>query len=291
MHHVWHCRTAVARLRIHNTVQYALARELRTTKGNVDMERAMPDMAVRKPDGSLEPAIMDLTVWYPGTTAWHGVDVTVRYPGATRYYGAADLAGKAASKAEAEKVKRYGKEVLPLAYETGGRLGVQSRDTLRKLAALAAATDGGILTAAGLENRWRRRIESALMFAVADTLLLALGGDQAAEIAASKPATTGAWESSTASLPTTTAASHHHPAQPAAVAPQPTLALCTGMQQAQHEEPFDIERELEACCDHFSHDEASGHPMPAASADLAADEAAAAEMFSDSELTSEQPRS
>ena len=70
--------------------------------------------------------------------------MTVRYPGATRYYGTADHAGKAATKAESEKVKRYGEEVLPLAYETGGRLGVQSMDTLRKLAALAAATDGGV---------------------------------------------------------------------------------------------------------------------------------------------------
>ena len=183
MRHVWHCRTAVARLRIHNSINYALASDLRAAKGNVDVERAMPDMAVRKADGSIEEAVMDLTCWFPGSAEWHGVDVTVRYPGATRYYGAADHAGRAATKAEAEKIKRYGQDVLPLAFETGGRLGSQSRGTLRTLAAKAAATGGGILTAAGIENRWRRHLESALLFAVADALLLAMGGDQAADLA------------------------------------------------------------------------------------------------------------
>ena len=47
---------------------------------------------------------------------------------------------QAATKAEAEKAKRYGKDILLLVYETCGRLGVRSVDTLRKLAALAAAT-------------------------------------------------------------------------------------------------------------------------------------------------------
>ena len=170
-------------MRIHNTVNSALARNLRAARGNVDLERAMPDMAQQRPDGSIEEAIMDLTCWFPGCAEWHGVDVTVRYPGAVWYYGAADHAGKASAKAEAEKIKRYGQDVLPLAYETGGRLGTQSMQSLRKLAAQAAATDRGILTAAGLENRWRRDIESALLFAVADALLLAMGGDQASSLA------------------------------------------------------------------------------------------------------------
>ena len=135
---------------------------------------------------------MDLTCWFPGAAEWFGVDVTVRYPGATRYYGAADHAGRAATKAEAEKIKRYGQDIMPIAYETGGRLGPQSRDALRKLAQHAAsAGGGGLLTAAGLENKWRRDLETALFFAVADTLILAMGSDEATQLAKQGPGPPG----------------------------------------------------------------------------------------------------
>ena len=269
MHHIWHCRTAVARLRIHDAVGHRLARSLRAAKGNVDIERAMPDMAIRKPDGSIEEAIMDLTCWLPGMPEWHGIDVTVRYPGATRYYGAADHVGKAATKAEAEKVRRYGKGVLPLAYETGGRLGVGSMNSLRQLAAKAAAVDGGFLTAAGLENRWRRRIEAALLFAVADALLLAMGGEQASHLGTGRVRAGG---------------------RPPGSSSQVVHAICTDAPGQTTEVPFDFETELEACCEeHVFLDPAAaegavghGHQLSCPPDSLAADEEVAAHLFGDS---------
>ena len=147
----------------------------------------MPDMAVRKKDGALEEAIMDLTVWFPGAVDWHGIDVTIRFPGAARYTGASYRPGRAATKAEEEKVARYGRDVLPVAFETGGRLGARSTASLRRLAQLAAQTTGGLTTPQSLETRWRRALEAALLFAIADAHILALGGEQAAALAKSQP--------------------------------------------------------------------------------------------------------
>ena len=190
LRHVWHCRTAVARLRIHHAVNNALARELRIARGNVDVERSMPDMAKRKAEGTLEEAIMDLTVWFPGAVEWHGVDVTIRFPGAARYTGASYRPGRAATKAEEEKIARYGRDVLPIAYETGGRLGAHSTLSIKRLAQLAAQAAGGLTTPQSLETRWRRALEASLLFAIADAYILALGGEQAAELAKSQPTAT-----------------------------------------------------------------------------------------------------
>ena len=251
LHHVWHCRTAVARLRIHNGIGYALAKELRAARGNVDIERAMPDLAVRRPDGALEEGIMDLTCWFPGGMDWNGIDVTVRYPGATRYYGSADHAGKAANKAEAEKARRYGESVIPMAFETGGRLGTKSSDGLKKLAMQAAESHGGLLSAAGLENRWRRSLEAALFFGVADALLMAVGGSQASELAKERPA------------PAPAAAARTAPAQ---------SHRCTQAQAPVQDEcpSCELEQEIEGI---WMDD--LGHQMPDQCMDLGADEEAA----------------
>ena len=135
----------------------------------------MPAMAFVHGDGTIEEAIMDVTVWWPGSLEWFGLDVTIRYAGATRYVGAQRNPGKAAAQAEKEKEQRYGRDVLPLAFEAGGRLGRGSETTLRRLADAAVSASGGILTRRGVLAQWRRRLESSLLFAAADAVLCALG--------------------------------------------------------------------------------------------------------------------
>ena len=226
LRHMWHCKTGVARLRIHNAIAGTLAGELRTAGGHVDVERAMPAMAIFNTDGTVEEAIMDVTVWWPGAMEWYGIDVTVRYAGSTRYVGAQRKAGKAAAAAEAEKYRRYGRDVLPLAFEAGGRLGTASIASLQRLADAAVAASGGILNRTALLARWRRRLEGALFFATADAILCALGRSQkGAQLAARWAATTPA------PLPLT-----HHldgcvPAAPTAVAagtePAPAASTAT----------------------------------------------------------------
>ena len=164
LHHIWHGRTGVARLRIHNAIAGTLGKELRSTGGHVDLERAMPALVQRTERGEIEEAIMDVTCWWPGGLEWFGVDVTVRYAGATRYHGADRRAGAAARRGEKEKHARHGKDVLPLALEAGGRLGAGSECTLRRLADAALSTCNGFSTRRGLVARWRRRIEAALLF-------------------------------------------------------------------------------------------------------------------------------
>ena len=152
-----------------------LAQELRAAGGHVDLERAVPEMSTKTRDGKLEVAILDVTVWFPGAVQWFPIDVTVRYAGATRYVGADRRAGTAAMRAEAEKVRRYGVGVWPLAFEQGGRLGPASQMTLARLAE-AALPSCPATNARQLVLRWRRRLEAALQFAISDVILLGLGG-------------------------------------------------------------------------------------------------------------------
>ena len=222
LRHVWHCRTGVARLRIHNAIAGTLATELRAAGGHVDVERAMPAMAQFLPDGTVEEAIMDVTAWWPGALAWYGIDVTVRYAGATRYAGAHRRAGQAAAAAEAEKRRRYGRDVLPLAFEAGGRLGDASMQSLQRLAEAAAAASGGLLNSTTLLVRWRRRLEGALLFSSADALLCAMGRSQSgAQLAARWGAATPAPAPLSAMLDGMAPASH-------AAGHTECRAFCTG---------------------------------------------------------------
>ena len=176
LRHVWHCRTSTARLRVHNAIARTLALLLQAAGGNVDMERAVPAMAVETPDGKITDAILDVTCWFPGRIEWYALDVTIRFPGSKRYVGAARKAGEAASVGEKEKVRRYGQDVLPLAFETGGRLGIASMRSLQALATAAQASSVGASTTRGLANHWRRRLEATLVFACADVMLAATQG-------------------------------------------------------------------------------------------------------------------
>ena len=114
--------------------------------GNVDVERAVPAMAVETPDGKITDAILDVTCWFPGRIERFALDATVRFPDCERYVGAARKAGEAASVGEQEKVMRCGQDVLPLGFETGGRLGITSMRSLQALATAAQASTVGAST-------------------------------------------------------------------------------------------------------------------------------------------------
>lgn len=117
---------------------------------------------------------MDLYVVFPGSTLRLLVDVTVRSPHASRYPQSAHVIGTAARAGAEEKVALYGSEVLPVPFESYGRLGVEGHNAL---AALAFAA--GSRTAFGghskLQHGLRRACELALLYATADVALLALG--------------------------------------------------------------------------------------------------------------------
>ena len=117
----------------------------------MDLERAVPSMAKFTSDGKISDAILDVTCWFPGCIECIALDVTIRFPGSTRYAGAATKAGVAASKGEQEKFRKYGQDVLPLAFETGGRLGETSMQSLQILASTAQACTVGALRPEG----WR----------------------------------------------------------------------------------------------------------------------------------------
>ena len=103
------------------------------------------------------------------------------WPSGRSPYGARHTQAEGASGAEArtgvrDKRTRYGKEVMPLSFETLGRRGVESQRTLEVLAqssrefARHAVGQGRRLVGA-----WRLELERALLWAEADVLLLAVG--------------------------------------------------------------------------------------------------------------------
>ena len=72
-------------------------------------------------------------------------------------------------------MKRYGNAVLPLAFESYGRLGVASRRTLETLAARAGTAAGDAYALPNLVPRWIAELQRSVIFAIADLDLLALG--------------------------------------------------------------------------------------------------------------------
>ena len=105
------------------------------------------------------------------TTARFLIDVTIRSPHASRYKSSATVAGVAAAAGAKEKKDRYGDTVLPLPFESYGRLGEVGHETLETLAIAASACTGP----ARFPHGWRAACERALLYAIADVGLLALG--------------------------------------------------------------------------------------------------------------------
>ena len=174
--HALLCKCGPARLRPHRALAGVLARELRDCGAEVDLERVVPDLSnIAAEDPEKRDAVMDIVANFPGSYAMHYVDVFIRCPHAARYTRAADVPGSAAAKAADEKRERYGPLVLPLVFESQGRLGLDGRRALETLALHASATMRDQWAVQRLVPRWHACLERAVMFATAEIVLLALG--------------------------------------------------------------------------------------------------------------------
>ena len=75
---------------------------------------------------------------------------------------------------ERDKAQRYGESVMPLIFETFGRLGPSSLETLRVLA------DGAAVGSQASTRRmagWRRQLERAVLWSSAESTLVAYGSE------------------------------------------------------------------------------------------------------------------
>ena len=173
--HAHSCKHGGARQRPHKAVQQTLARLVQQADGDCDLERYIPELydEVQR-NGRMETrcAIMDAVVAFPGQLQASWLDVSIRCPHAERYGRSESAAGSAATAGENEKFARYGQQVQPLVWETFGRMGVRSRETLRRVVTTAASGGGCNPFAAA---RWRTQLERAIIQAEADTYLRAMG--------------------------------------------------------------------------------------------------------------------
>ena len=176
-HHAMLCKMGPARMRPHRHLAATLTRELLAAQVEVDVERVAPelmDTRPNKPDDKRD-AVLDLVVTFPGSFAQSWVDVSIRCPHAERYAQASSVPGEAAAKAAEEKHDRYGPFVLPLAFESYGRLGTAGRCTLEALAVHAGACAKDRWAVQRLVPRWLASLERAVIFSIAEIVLLALG--------------------------------------------------------------------------------------------------------------------
>ena len=212
--HALVCKFGPARMRPHRAVQNVCAAQLRDAGASVDLERVVPALhrwgparsatsasarrgraataegsaaaARAGPDAGTadlaeaeeecEEAVLDVVACWPGQCEQHCIDVTIRCPYGVRYERAGVAPGVASSTAEKEKKARYGPSVLPLAYETLGRLGLESQRALQQLAQQARCfASDAVGRGKRLVSAWRREQERALLWAEADVVLVSLG--------------------------------------------------------------------------------------------------------------------
>lgn len=180
--HVHNCVVGASRFRKHRALLMALARKLVHCGAHVDVERACPDLfrvlngAQQDADAAAEThhvkeAILDIVVTFPGSLRQYRVDVTVHSAYAPSCTTSHCVAGAAASKGESAKRTRYGNSVLPLSFETGGRLGAGSLECLSFLQQEALLWGLGETGVRG----WQRELETVLMWQLADAALISLG--------------------------------------------------------------------------------------------------------------------
>ena len=124
-HHPHNCRAGATRFRPHTNLEHTLARIMKEAGAAVDIERYIPhlyDEVTKDGVTKTREAIMDVVVNFPGTWVTALVDVSIRSPHVERYKRSIANPGLAARIGEEDKDKRYGHEVLPLVFETFGRL-------------------------------------------------------------------------------------------------------------------------------------------------------------------------
>ena len=173
---VFTCSSGPARFRAHKSLISALRKGLVQAGAFVDLERSCPQLYQQKADGTWAEARLDLVARFPGSLETTMVDVTVWCPHAKGRKKAATVPGSAAQSGEKAKRARYGDSVSPLALESYGRLGDNSRQTLEWLAAWAVAVSASQgMREAALVRRWRLSLEAVLLQEKADLLIQSLG--------------------------------------------------------------------------------------------------------------------
>ena len=141
---------------------------------SVDYERPVPDMCRVAPDGYIQEAVLEKIVTFPGSVGFYAVAMSSRAPQAERSGNAASRPGLAAELGAAEKVRRYGVDVLPVVFDAGGRRGAQGLASLRSLA-MAARQHADALGGRPLWQCWRVELETCLWLSSDDVVLLGLG--------------------------------------------------------------------------------------------------------------------
>jgi hypothetical protein len=175
--HAFLCPSGPARYRTHKALISKMRQELIRVGAVVDVERCCPELYRRKSDGSWREARLDLVVRFPGCVEAVLLDVTVQCPHAKGRDRACCVPGLAAKAGEQAKLARYGTTVRPLSFESHGRLGMSSLNTLADLAAWAVAVSPGQgLRESRLVRRWRLALETILMSEKADIMVQSLGG-------------------------------------------------------------------------------------------------------------------
>ena len=150
-------------MRPHRAHAAALARELRRCGAEVDLERTFVELTSVDEDGRVGEAILNLVLTFPGSVQQHYVDVTIRCPHADSYTGAHHKPGVAAAAAVKEKRAPYGSIVLPLAFESYGRLALKSHRALELLATHAGVGLKDGWSAPRVLPTWRSSLERAAL--------------------------------------------------------------------------------------------------------------------------------
>ena len=172
--HALLCKAGPARLRPHQQS----AASLRAAGAHVDLERVVPELINRDAaDAAARDAVLDIVVSFPGSFEQRWLDVSTRCPLATRYPQAPNVPGSAASKGAEDKLARYGPKVLPLVFESFGRLGTEGKQSLKLLALQAGACARDHWAVQRLLNRWQSVLKRAVHFATAEITLLAMGAN------------------------------------------------------------------------------------------------------------------
>ena len=119
---------------------------------------------------------MDVVAIFNGSCIQRKIDVTIRSPFTKTCMARGELRpGMAAGTGEKAKATRYGSSVLPLSFESLGRLGNDSLGTLDTLRMDARTLGRAFWSATGSSLDWRRQLEQTLLFELADAALLCLG--------------------------------------------------------------------------------------------------------------------
>ncbi len=186
--HLHSCQVGTSRFRPHRALLMRLGKLLKAAGAHVDVERACPELyslspspPARHPQGNavqsqqLREAILDVVAIFSGATQHYKIDVTVRSAFQETCSNSNMVPASAASLGEQAKLTRYGPTVLPLSFETLGRLGYKSMEALDLLRSDAALWGKSQFSALGSACDWRRHLEVVLLYEVADAALLCLG--------------------------------------------------------------------------------------------------------------------